>query len=383
MSCCYCWLHPCTPHCPLHKPVPCLAAIVDCIHAHHIVHYISTQCHVLLLLLTAPMHTSLSTTHISTVPCLAAIVDCIHAHHIVHYISQCHVLLLLLTASMHATLSTTHIKHMTCLAAIVDCIPMHTTLSTTHINTVPSLAAIVDCIPYTPHCPLHISTQCHVLLLLLTVPMHTTLSTTHINTVPCLAAIVDCTHIHHLVHYTYQHSAMSCCYCWLHPYTPHCPLHISAQCHVLLLLLTAPIYTTLSTTHINTVPCLVAIVDYTHIHHIVHYTYQHSAMSCCYCWLHTHIHHIVHYTYQHSAMSCCYCWLYPYTPHCPLHISAMSCCYCWLHPCTPHCPLHKPVPCLVAIVDCIHAHHIVHYISQCHVLLLLLTAPLHTTLSTT
>ena len=191
MSCCYCWLHPCTPHCPLHKPVQCLAAIVDCIHAHHIV----------------------------------------------HYISQCHVLLLLLTASMHTTLSTTLARTMSCCYCWLH--------------------------PCTPHCPLH-------------------------KPVPCLAAIVDCIHAHHIVHYI-------------------------SQCHVLLLLLTASMHTTLSTTLART----------------------------------------------------------------------MSCCYCWLHPCTPHCPLHKPVPCLAAIVDCIHAHHIVHYISQCHVLLLLLTASMHTTLSTT
>ena len=48
---------------------------------------------------------------------------------------------------------------------------------------------------------------------------------THIQYMLYIAAIVDCTHVHHVVHYT----------------------HINT-CHVLLLLLTVPMYTMLSTT---------------------------------------------------------------------------------------------------------------------------------------
>ena len=57
-----------------------------------------------------------------------------------------------------------------------------------------------------------------------------------------------------------------------------------------------------------------------------------------------------------------------------------------LHPWIPCCPLHKyqHMPCLVAIVDCTHGYHVVHCtnISTCHVLLLLLTVPMDTMLST-
>ena len=66
---------------------------------------------------------------------------------------------------------------------------------------------------------------------------------------------------------------------------------------------------------------------------------------------------------------------------------AISYCYCWLYPCTPCCPLHKyqHMPYLIAIVDCAHVHHVVHYtnISTCHILLLLLAVPMYTMLSTT
>ena len=128
---------------------------------------------------------------------------------------------------------------------------------------------------------------------MLTVPTYT-----H---VPCLVAIADCSHVHNVLHYTRAMSccycwlshvhthAMSCCYCWLYPRTQCYTLHTCHvllllltvprtqcstlhTCHVLLLLLTVPTYTMFYTTHM---PCLVAIVDYTHA----------RAMSYCYCWL--------------------------------------------------------------------------------------------------
>ena len=94
--------------------------------------------------------------------------------------------------------------------------------------------------------------------LLLTVPMYTMLSTTHIST---HAIIVDCTHVHHVVHYTHINT---CHYCWLYPCTPCCPLHTYQH---MPLLLTVPMYTMLSTTHIST---HAIIVDCTHVHHVVH-----------------------------------------------------------------------------------------------------------------
>ena len=106
----------------------------------------------------------------------------------------------------------------------------------------------------------------HVLLQWLTVLMYTTLYTTYM---PCLVVVVDCIHVHNIVHYIH---AMSCCCGCLYPCTQHCTLH---TCHVLLLWLPIPMYTTLYTIHM---PCLVAVVAYTHVHNIVHYTH---AMSCC------------------------------------------------------------------------------------------------------
>ena len=420
MPYCYCWLHPHTPHCPLHKyqHMLCHIAIVDCTHIHHIAHYTNTStCYAILLLLTAPIYTTLPTTqipahampycycwlHPHTPHCLLhkyqhmlchiAIVDCTHIHHIAHYTntSTCYAILLLLTAPTYTTLPTTQI-------------PAH---------------AMPYCYcwlhPHTPHCPLHkyLYMLCHI-------------------------AIVDCTHIHHIAHYTNTSTcyailllltvptyttlpttqipthAMPYCYCWLHPHTPHCPLHIYQ--HML---------------------CHIAIVDCTHTHHIAHYTNTSTcyailllltvptyttlpttqipahAMPYCYCWLHphtphcplhkyqhmlchiaivdcTHIHHIAHYTYT----STCYAILLLLTA--PIHTTlpttqipahAMPYCYCWLYPHTPHCPLHKyqHMLCHIAIVDCTHIHHIAHYTntSTCYAILLLLTAPTYTTLPTT
>ena len=85
--------------------------------------------------------------------------------------------------------------------------------------------------------------------------------------------------------------------------------------------------------------CLVAIVNCTHLHHVVHY--QH--MPCL------------------VSMPCCYTLL--------LCLVTMSCCY-------------TLSLCLVAIVNCTHVHHM-STISTCHALLLLLTVPMHTMLYTT
>ena len=223
ISYCYCWLCPCTPCCPLHKyqHMSYLIAIVDCTHVHHVVHYTNiSTCHILLLLLTLPMYTMLSTTQISAhaisycycwlcpctpccplhkyqhMPYLIAIVDCVHAHHVVHYtnISTCHILWLLLTVPMYTMLSTTQISahaisYCYCwLCPCTPCCPLH------KYQHMPYLMAIVDCthVHHVVHYT-NIST-CHILLLLLTVPMYTMLSTTQISA-----------------------HAISYCYCWLYP----------------------------------------------------------------------------------------------------------------------------------------------------------------------
>ena len=50
-----------------HQHMLCIVAIVDCTHLYHVVHYtLINTCYVLLLLLTAPMYTMLSTTYTST-----------------------------------------------------------------------------------------------------------------------------------------------------------------------------------------------------------------------------------------------------------------------------------------------------------------------------
>ena len=238
---------------------------------------------------------------------------------------------------------------------------------------------------------------------------------------PCLVAIVACTHLHHVVHYTYQHMpclvaigthvhhgvrytsthAMSCCYWYL--CTPQRPLHINT-CHVLLLLLHAPIYTTSSTTHINTCHVLLLLLhapiyttsSTTHINtcHVLlllvpmyttaSATHQHMP---CLVAIGTHVHHGVRYTSTH-AMSCCY-W-YPCTPRRPLHINTchvlllllhapiytmsstthINTCHVLLHvPCTPRCPLHistHAMSCCYCCMSCCyccmyHLHHVVHY----------------------
>ena len=90
----------------------------------------------------------------------------------------------------------------------------------------PCLVAIVDCARgYHVVHSTNIST-CHVLLLLCTVPMDTMLSTTQIS----------------------AHAMFHCC-CCLYPWIPCCPLYKYQH-----------------------MPCLVAIVDYTHGYHIVHCT---------------------------------------------------------------------------------------------------------------
>ena len=195
-----------------------------------------------LLLLTLPMHTMLSTLYI------VAVVDPTYVHHVVYSIHCCccwpylctpccplYTLLLLLTLPMHTMLSTLYI------VAVVDP-TMYTMLSTLYI------VAVVDptyvhhvvhsihcccCWPYlcTPCCPLY------TLLLLLTLPMHTMLSTLYI------VAVVDPTYAHHVVH------SIHCCCCWPYLCTPCCPLY------TLLLLLTLPMSTMLSTLYI------VAVVD--------------------------------------------------------------------------------------------------------------------------
>ena len=118
---------------------------------HTVAHYTHSNC----VLLTVPMHTMLSTTihvlllssmhtvahyiHINTL--FVAIIDCTHAHHVVHYYNthQCTllptyqytVLLLLLTVPMHTMLSTTHISiHV--LLLLYPCTPF---AHYTHINT--------------------------------------------------------------------------------------------------------------------------------------------------------------------------------------------------------------------------------------------------------
>ena len=100
---------------------------------------------------------------------------------------------------------------------------------------------------------------CYVLLLLLTTLQTSThamyccycwLYTTHINTRYVLLLLVT-------VHYTHQHMLVYCCYCWL--YTTHIN-----TCYVLLLLLAVHY------THQHML-CIVAIVDCTHVHPVVHY----------------------------------------------------------------------------------------------------------------
>ena len=437
MSCCCCWRYPCTQRCTLYTChvllllltipmyatlytiyMPCLAAVVDDTHVRNVVHYIHAMsccccwrypctqrctlytchvllllltipckqrctlytCHVLLLLLTIPMYATLYTIYM---PCLAAVVDDTHVSNVVHYIHAmsccccwrypckqrctlytCHVLLLLLTIPMYATLYTIY---MPCLAAVVD---------DTHVSNVVHYIHAMSCCccwryPCTQRCTLY---TCHVLLLLLTIPMYATLYTIYM---PCLAAVVDDTHVRNVVHYIH---AMSCCCCWRYPCKQRCTLY---TCHVLLLLLTIPMYATLYTIYM---PCLAAVVDDTHVRNVVHYIH---AMSCCCCWRYpckqrctlytchvllllltipmyatlytiympclaavvddTHVRNVVHYIH---AMSCCCCWRY-HVSNVVHYIHAMSFCCCWRYPCTQRCTLYT-----------------------CHVLLLLLTIPM-------
>ena len=466
MSCCYCWLYPCTPHVHYtYHHMPCLVAIVDCIHVHLMSTTLITTCHVLLLLLTVSMYTSCPlhlsphamsccycwlypcTPHVHYtyhhMPCLVAIVDCTHVHHMsTTLITTCHVLLLLLTVSMYTSCPlhlsphamsccycwlypcTPHVHytyhHMPCLVAIVDCIHVHL-MSTTLITTCHVLLLLLTVSMYTS-CPLHLSPHamscCYCWLYPCTPHVHYTY-----HHMPCLVAIVDCIHVHlmsttlittcHVLlllltvpMYTtcplhLSPHAMSCCYCWLYPCTPH--VHYTYH-HM---------------------PCLVAIVDCTHVHHmsttlittchvllllltVSMYTscplhLSPHAMSCCYCWLYPCTPH-VHYTYHHmpclvaivdcthvhhmstTLITTCHVLLLlltvPMYTTCLLHLSphAMSCCYCWLYPCTPHVYYtYHHMPCLVAIVDCTHVHLMsTTLITTCHVLLLLLTVPMYT-----
>ena len=125
--------------------------------------------------------------------------------------------------------------------------------------------------------------------------------------------------------------------------------------------------------------CIVAIGDFTHVHHVVHYTH----INTCYVWLllwlypckpccplHTyqhmlcivaigdsnHVHHVVHYTHNNTCYVLLLLLALPmYTMLSTTHISthAMYCCYCWFYPCAPCCPLHtyQHMLCIVAIVD--------------------------------
>ena len=163
---------------------------------------------------------------------------------------------------------------------------------------------------------------------MLTIPMYTMLYTTHIPwcycwLYPCTqcyaqhtfhGAIVDYTHVHNVVHNTHSMVllltipmyTMLCtthipwCYCWLYPCTQCCAQHtfhgaivdythvhnVVHNTHSMVLLLTIPMYTMLYTTHIPWCYCWLypctqcrtqhtfhgAIVDYTHVHNVVHNT---------------------------------------------------------------------------------------------------------------
>ena len=239
-------------HCT-YQHVPYLFAVVDCSPVHHVPHY--TYQHV---------------------PYLVAIVDCSPVHHVAHYtnISMCWLF------------------------------PVHHVPHCTHINTYHILSLLLTVPLYTMFPTTHISTY-HILLLLLTVPLYTMLPTTQIS------ACVDCSRVHHVPHCTYQHvpylvaiidcslytmfptaqistRTLSCCYCWLFPCTPCFPLHKYQQ-----------------------VPYLVAIVDCSPVHHVSHYTNintYHILLLLLTVPLYT-----MFPTTQISTrtISCCYCWLYP------------------------------------------------------------------------
>ena len=91
-------------------------------------------------------------------------------------------------------------------------------------------------------------------------------------------------------------------------------------------------------------PFLVAIVDYTHVHHVVHYMYQQTPCLVAivdYIPMYTthinrhhaivtrHVQHVVHYTHQQTP---CLVAIVDYTHvhHVVLHVSTdtMSGCYC-------------------------------------------------------
>ena len=128
-------------------------------------------------------------------------------------------------------------------------------------------------------------------------------------------------------------------------------------------------YTILYTTHM---PCLVAVVG--RIHVPILYTTHMPCLIAVVDRIHVHI--IVHYTH---AMSYCCCWPYPCTQYCTLHtchvllllltVSMYTILYTTHMPClvaVVDC-IHVPIlntthmPCLVAIADRIHVHNIVHY----------------------
>ena len=494
------WLYPCTPCCPQHtyQHMLCTVAIMtvpmhtmlstahlsthamyccyyDCTHAHHVVHCtLINTCYVLLLLwlfpctpccplhtyqhmlwtvaiMTVPMHTMLSTTHLSTHAMYCCYYDCTHAHHVVHYtlINTCYVLLLLWLYPCTPCCPLHTYQHMLWTVAIMT-VPMYTMLSTTHLSTHAMYGCYYDCThvhhvvhctlintcyvwlllwlyPCTPCCPLHTYQHMLCTVAIMTVPMYTMLSTTHLSTHAMYCCYYDCTHAHHVVHYTLINTCYVLLLLWLYPCTPCCPLHTYQHMLCTVAIMTVPMYTMLSTTHLST-----------------------HAMDCCYydC---THAHHVVHYTLINTCYVLLLLWLYPCTPCCPLHTyqhmlctvaimtvpmytmlstthlstHAMYCCYydcthahhvvhctlintcyvlllLWLYPCTPCCPLHtyQHMLCTVAIMtvpmhtmlstthlsthamyccyyDCTHAHHVVHYtlINTCYVLLLLWLYP--------
>ena len=384
ISCCYCGLHPCTPCCPKYQNIPYLATIVDCTHVHHVVQNIRTY-HILLLLWTAPMYTMLSKISEHTISCcycglhpctpccpkyqnipyLAAIVDCTHVHHVVQNIRTYHILLLLWTAPMYTMLSKISEHTISCcycgLHPCTPCCPKYQNIS--------YLATIVDC-THVHHVVQNIRTY-HILLLLWTAPMYTMLSKISEHTI-------------------------SCCYCGLHPCTPCCPKY-------------------------QNIPYLAAIVDCTHVHHVVQnirtyhillllwtapmYTMlskiSEHTISCCYCGLHpctpccpkyqnisylativdcTHVHHVVQNIRTYHILLLL--WTAPmYTMLSKISEHIISCYYCGLHPCTPCCPKYQNISYLATIVDCTHVHHVVQNIRTYHILLLLWTAPMYTMLS--
>ncbi len=94
-------------------------------------------------------------------------------------------------------------------------------------------------------------------------------------------------------------------------------------------------------------PYLVATVDCTHIHHVVHCT------KICACHIFLLLLTVPIYTTLSNVQRSAH---------------AISCCYCWLYPSTPRCPLYKDLrmPYLVAIVDCTNQCRVSYRLLQGH-----------------